>query len=309
MQADQLINDIPAAVAARAFQGTSFSPEKRAASYRRDYAETMASDYEEFKRQAEKGGTLDKLDEAFTRFRAGYASRYSAWLNSHSRCISWMITGPSGFPTVRAKKWNEAAHKRMGEAINYREHVKRKILRELRPDLRPIMAGDADAIERLAVELANLERSQALMKAANAAIRKHAKAGAQAQTIALGELGYSPDQAAELLNPPHYSGVGFPSYRLTNNGANIRRVRQRLEHLERMHALPVQEMQGEGVRIEQDPPANRVRIFFDGKPDASTRDRLKAAGFRWAPTLGACQAYNNNRAVELARSFVNSQRS
>ena len=45
MQADQLINDIPAAVAARAFQGTSFSPEKRAASYRNDYAQTMASDW------------------------------------------------------------------------------------------------------------------------------------------------------------------------------------------------------------------------------------------------------------------------
>jgi hypothetical protein len=171
MQADQLINDIPAAVAARAFQGTSFSPEKRAASYRNDYAQTMASDYEEFKRQAEKGGTLDKLEEAFARYRAGYASRYSAWLNSHSRCISWMITGPSGFPTARAKKWNEAAHKRMGEAIDYRERVKRKILRELRPDLRPIMAGDADAIERLAIELASLERSQALMKAANASRR------------------------------------------------------------------------------------------------------------------------------------------
>lgn len=304
MQADQLINDIPAAVAARAFQGTSFSPEKRAASYRNDYAQTMASDYEEFKRQAEKGGTLDKLEEAFARYRAGYASRYSAWLNSHSRCISWMITGPSGFPTARAKKWNEAAHKRMGEAIDYRERVKRKILRELRPDLRPIMAGDADAIERLAIELASLERSQALMKAANAAIRKHAKAGAQAQAVALVELGFSPDQAAELLNPPHYKSVGFPSYRLTNNGANIRRVRERLEHLEKMHALPVQEAQGEGVRVEVDPPANRVRLFFDGKPDAETRERLKSCGFRWTPSLEAWQAYINHRTQELARSFL-----
>lgn len=304
MNADQLINDIPAAVAARAFQHTSFTPEKRAVSYRNDYAQTMASDYEEFKRQAEKGGTLDKLEEAFARYRAGYASRYSAWLNSHSRCISWMITGPSGFPTARAKKWNEAAHKRMGEAIDFRERVKRKILRELRPDLRPIMAGDADAIERLAVELAGLERSQSLMKAANAAIRKHAKAGAQAQTVALVEIGFSPDQAAELLNPPHYKGVGFPSYRLTNNGANIRRVRERLEHLEKMHAMPVQEAQGEGVRVEIDPPANRVRLFFDGKPDAETRDRLKSNGFRWAPSIEAWQGYINHRTQELAKSFL-----
>lgn len=304
MQADQLIDDIPGAVAARAFQGTSFSPEKRAASYRNDYAQTLASDYEDFRRQAEKGGTLDKLEEAFARYRAGYAGRYNAWLNSHSRCISWMITGPSGFPTHRAKKWNEAAHKRMGEVIGYRERVKRAILRELRPDLRPIMAGDADAIDRLAVELASLERNQVVMKAANAAIRKHAKAGQQAQALALVDLGFSPDQAAELLNPPHYRGVGFASFRLTNNGANIRRVRQRLEHLEKMHALPVQKAQGSGVRVELDPPANRVRLFFEGKPDAETRERLKTSGFRWTPSLEAWQAYINHRTQELAQSFV-----
>lgn len=304
MQAVQLINDIPAAVAARAFQGTSFTPERRAASYRNDYAETMAGDYEEFKRQAEKGGTIDKLDEAFARYRAGYASRYNAWLNSHSRCISWMITGPSGFPTNRAKKWNAAAHKRMGEVIDFREKVKRSILRELRPDLRPILSGDADAIERLAVELANLERGQVLMTAANAAIRKHAKAGAEAQAVALVELSFSPDQAAELLDPPHWKGAGFPSFRLTNNGANIRRVRQRLEHLEKMHALPVQEAQGEGVRVEVDPPANRVRLFFDGKPDEATRERLKSNGFRWAPSTGAWQGYVNYRTQELAKSLL-----
>jgi hypothetical protein len=304
VQADQLINDISADLAARAFQGTSFTPEKRAASYRNDYAQTMASDYEDFKRQAEKGGTLDKLDEVFARYRAGYAKVYRAWLNSHSRCISSMITGPSGFPLRRAKKWSEAAHKRMGEVIGYRERVKRAILRDLRPDLRPIMAGDADAIERLAVELASLERNQSLMKAANAAIRKHAKAGAEAQALALVELGFSPDQAAELLKPPHYKCVGFPSYRLTNNGANIRRVRERLEHLEKMHALPVQVAQGKGVRVEVDPPANRVRLFFDGKPDAETRERLKSCGFRWAPSLEAWQAYINHRTQELARSFL-----
>lgn len=304
MQAEQFINDIPTSVAVRAFEGTSFAPEKRAASYRNDYAQTMASDYVLFRREAEKGGTLDKLDEAFARYRAGYAGRYRAWLHSHSRCISWMITGPSNFPTRRAQKWNEAAHNRMTDLVGYREKVLRAIMRELRPDLRPIMAGDADAIERLAVKLAGLERDQVVMKQANAAIRQHAKTGTDAQILALVELGFSPSRAAELLKPDFARRIGFADYELSNNNANIRRVRERLQQLERAHAQPVQEAQGEGVRLEEDPPANRVRLFFDGKPDAGTRERLKACGFRWTPRLGAWQAYINYRTLELARSFV-----
>jgi len=306
MQADQFISDIPADVAVRAFSGTSFSPEKRAASYRSDYAQTMANDYEDFKRQAEKGGTLDKLDAAFARYRAGYASRYQAWLHSHSRCISWMITGPSNFPTRRAEKWNAAAHNRMGAVIGYREKVKRAIMRDLRPDLRPVMAGDADAIERLAVQVAAMEQSQKVMKLANAVIRKHAKAGVEAQRVALAELGFSPQSIADVLKPDFMGRIGFRDYSLKNNNANIRRVRERLERLEHAHAQPVQEAQGEGVRLELDPPANRVRLFFDGKPNAETRDKLKKGGFRWTPSLEAWQAYINYSAVELARSFLKS---
>ncbi|MGP3508388.1 hypothetical protein FRC97_00205 (plasmid) [Paracidovorax citrulli] len=304
MQANQFIEDIPAAIAMRAFQGTSFSQEKRATAYRSDYAETMAADYLEFKAQAKMGGTLDKLQEVFERYRQGYANRYRSWLNSHSRCISWMITGPSNFPTRRAEKWNNAAHNRMAEAINYRERVKRAILRELRPDLRPIMSGDADAIQRLALKVAGMEREQYVMKQANAAIRKHAKAGAEAQILALAELGLSRATAEKLLGGDYAGRIGFPAYALTNNNANIRRARERLEQLELMHARPKTEMEGEGVKMEEDSPANRIRLYFDQKPDAGLRQKLTKGGFRWTPSLGAWQAYINNRTRELAQSIV-----
>jgi len=166
------------------------------------------------------------------------------------------------------------------------------------------MAGDANAIERLAVKLANMERDQASMKLANAAIRKHAKSGAEAQVLALVELGFSPARAVDLLKPDFARRIGFADYELKNNNANIRRVRERLEQLEHAHSQPVQEAQGEGVRLEEDPPANRVRVFFDNKPDAQIRERLKGGGFRWTPSLGAWQAYINYRTLELARSFV-----
>lgn len=305
------INDIPADLARNAFYNTSFTPEKRGEQYRTDYANTMAQDYARLKAQAEKGGALDMLDDVFARYRAGYASRYRAWLSAHGRCVSSMITGPARFPVSRAEKANRLERARLEQVIEYREGVFRAMVRELRPDLRPVMSGDADAITRLATKLAQLDREQDAMKKANAVLRKHANDTIEVQTQALVELGYDEKTAYELTHPKFHYKKGFQSFELTNNNANIRRVRERLEHLEAMHALPVtvttkqdQTDPAQTIRMEDDPPANRVRLFFPDKPDEATRTKLKSNGFRWAPSSGAWQAYRNYRAIQIAQSFV-----
>lgn len=145
---EQYLQDIPLSLAVYAFNGTSFSPEKRGESYRNDYAKTLSGDYETLRQHAEKGGTVAMLEEEFARYRDGYGKRYRAWLASHGRCISSMITGPSNFPTRMAEKRNNVAHKRMGECIAFRESSLKAAIRNLRPDLRPIMAGYDNAMLR-----------------------------------------------------------------------------------------------------------------------------------------------------------------
>lgn len=166
------------------------------------------------------------------------------------------------------------------------------------------MAGDSNALDRLRAEIASAEREQEKMRDANAAIRKHAKAGAEAQTAALVALGYTPGQASALLGRDDVGRVGFPDYKLRNNGANVRRMQERLVQLERAKATPAAEMQGTAARLEDDPPANRVRLFFPGKPDAAVRDRLKGAGFRWTPSAGCWQAYRNHGTLAAARDIA-----
>lgn len=306
MDHDQFIADIPRDLAYHAHQGTSFSPEKRADAARADYSHTLASDYAKLKAHAEKAGTMHMLEEEFARYRANYAAAYRAWLSSKSRCISWMITGPARFPVSRAQKWSNAAQRRADLCIELREKAMRSIIRKLRPDLRPIMAGDADAIERLGIELAGRERRQAMMKEANAAIRKHIKQGQEAAAIALVDLGFSADEARELVTPSKsWRGQGFASFELSNNNANIRRIRERLEHLERMHATPVQDVEANGFRVVIDPPANRVRLYFSGKPDEASRAKLKSSGFRWVPSEGAWQGYINSTTQRVAKEFLN----
>ena len=46
---------------------------------------------------------------------------------------------------------------------------------------------------------------------------------------------------------------------------------------------------------------NRVQIIFDDMPDEATRAKLKAHGFRWAPSEGAWQTQRTPPALARAK--------
>ena len=164
-----------------------------------------------------------------------------------------------------------------------------------------IMSDDPGADDKLSARIAELEKLQACMKACNAAIRKHAKEGAEAQVAALVALGRPETQARQLITPDCFGRLGFPSYALTNNSANLRRLKGRLAHVTKTQAQDATEIQGAIARLEDCPADNRVRLFFPGKPSEEIRSRLKHAGFRWSPTIGAWQAYRNYHSIEAAK--------
>lgn len=301
---DDFRADIPSDVAERAYYGVSHLPERRAQNTRNDYAATLAGDYETLRSHALKGGTMASLDAEFSRYRDGYRRRYLAYLHSSARCVSWFIAGPSGFPAARMNKRADIAHRRLSDIVDFRGRTLAAIKRALRADLRAIYAGDGDALERLESRISAAESLQARMRETNAAIRRTKKAGPQAQFAALLAMGYQEMTAHRLLTPDFAGRVGFPDFELTNNGANIRRMRARVEQISRMQAAPSRDVSGTVARVEDAPADNRVRLFFPGKPDESTRAQLKANGFRWTPTLGCWQAYFSESARHLARAIA-----
>lgn len=303
MNMNDFSTEISSSLAIGAFHGTSFSPERRGESVRNDYANAMRQAYETLSKHAAKGGTQDMLDSEFERYKAGYRKRTEAWLRTHSRCISSMITGPSNFPVRRAQKRNDVEHRRLTELIEFGERGLRAAIRNLRPDLRPIMAGDADAIARLEEKIVSLRARQDRMKAINSAHKAYKN---DPQTLEDSALSQQDKDLIRRYVPAYtWEPHPFAPFQLTNNNATIRTAEKRLEQLQAAKAAPsIERESSNGIRLEDSPADNRVRLFFPGKPELEVRAKLKKNGFRWSPSIGAWQAYRNTWSVALAQSFI-----
>lgn len=160
-----------------------------------------------------------------------------------------------------------------------------------------IFSDDPDAAEKLEEKIARLEKRQAMMKAVNKIVRKNDRAG-------LAELGFSELAIQRLFTPDFCGRVGFPDYAITNNGANIRRLKERLQHIEKHATDETSETETNGVKIVDNVEDNRLQMFFPGKPSDEIRAMLKSRGFRWSPTNGCWQAYRGNAATWNAQEIV-----
>ena len=118
-------------------------------------------------------------------------------------------------------------------------------------------------------------------------------------------MGYTSEQIRELRTPDFCGRIGFASYQLSNNNAEIHRLESRIKSLEEAQAAPVAEPeQHEGFRVVENTEAMRLQIIFEDKPDAETRALLKSNGFRWAPSQSAWQRQLNENARFALRRII-----
>jgi len=162
-----------------------------------------------------------------------------------------------------------------------------------------IFSDDLEALLKLEQKLATLKGTQDFMKAANKAIRKNDREGFLTLKIATAEMW-------DALTTPHYGSIGFPSYRMSNNNANIKRIEQRITSLKRIAQAPAVDKTINGVRIFGNVDANRVQVFFEGKPASEVIKQLKSHGFRWCRSEVAWQRHISRDAYYWAESIANS---
>lgn len=296
-------SDIDLHLAVRAHNGTSFVPEKRGRYYVTGYVEHMTQIAQEFEGYATDSNRQEVIAD-LEAYRLKYIQLLNAMLYAKSNCISAFIAGPSNFPVSRAQKASDSADKRVMEWLDYQNWKLGKLRRKYNPRLiagRPIRLDDDDVVEQLEKKIAGLKRDQERMKAANKIVKSGKLTHDEKIDALVNEVNFSEKVAGELLTPDYSGWTGFPSYALSNNSANIRRLEGRLvealaEHgrRDRLAERPADEYNAPaGVKVIENAEEVRIQLVFDGKPESRIRDILKSNGFRWSPTQGAWQRLLN----------------
>lgn len=179
-----------------------------------------------------------------------------------------------------------------------------------------VSSDDPAAVVKLRNKLAALEANRDHMKDVNKRVRAAARKlkvktkGIDAETAArvLEQAGVSGAEAANLVQSYQlqpYHGLGYASYNLTNTGAEIRRVKKRLEALvKQAQRAPAADVEHEGFRIVEDTDINRLQLMFDGKPGEQTRKALKGRGFRWSRRNQAWQRQLTDNARAAAQMIA-----
>ena len=161
---------------------------------------------------------------------------------------------------------------------------------------RIIRSEDTDAVTQLQTKIAAAEKLQATMKAANQIVRNPRLTDDEKVAQIVATCGLRDTSARQLLKPDFGGRFGFPDYQLTNNGANIRRMQQRLKGLANESGRASVTLPFAGGRVEDNAEACRVRIYHDVKPSPETIGKLKTHGFHWTPSLGCWQRLRNDSA-------------
>ena len=281
------------AAAKRAKDANSFSDYKQG-SATAEYRHYVDEAVQLAERQKQRVDPMyhEKIDSLLDTYARKLAANMNKGYEIDARVPSILIAGGSNFPTRKKEKQNAARDS------NYREWQDiQGLLDKIRSTgMGGISADDPQAVQKLEKKLESLEKSQETMKAVNAYYRKHKT---------LDGCPHLPPEELEKLKADmasswHLGDKPFATWALSNNSAEIRRVKDRIKSLSQQKEIGFVGWEFDGGKVEANTEANRLQIFFEDKPDEATREALKSNGFRWSPKAGAWQRQLTSNAYYAA---------
>ena len=234
----------------------------------------------------------EKIDSLVDTYARKLAENMNSSFSIEARVPSILITGGSNFPVRKKEKQNAACDRNMEEWNDIQG-----LLDKIRSTgMGGISADDPQAVQKLEAKLEKLQAAQDTMKAVNAYYRKHKTLDGcpnlSAESIE--------KMKSEMSSQWHIEDKPYPSWALSNNNAEIRRVKGRIAELTKKQETAYAGWEFDGGTVEANKEDNRLQIFFEEKPDEKTRETLKENGFRWSPKAGAWQRQLNDNAIYAA---------
>lgn len=166
-----------------------------------------------------------------------------------------------------------------------------------------IFSDDPEALDKLRDRVEKLKAKQAFMKKVNTYYRKH--------KTCQGCEGVSEELAAKLDESMEHAysweTAPFPSYALSNNNQNIKRLEGRIKQLEHSQETGYRGWHFEGGKVVPNAEENRLQIFFDEIPPEELRRELSHRGFHWSRRNQAWQRQLNDNAIRAA-SYIQALR-
>ena len=234
----------------------------------------------------------EKIDSLLDTYARKLAANMNHSFAIDARVPSILIAGGSNFPVRQKERQNAARDSNMQEW----QYIQGLLDKIRSTGMGGIRQDDPQAIPKLQKKLDGLVKAQETMKAVNAYYRKHGTLD--------GCPHLSPENLeklkADMVSGWHYEKKPFQSWELSNNNAEIHRVRQRIESLTRAKETVYVGWEFDGGHVEANREQSRLQVFFEDKPDAEARQQLKEHGFRWAPSVGAWQRLLNGNAYYAA---------
>lgn len=264
----------------------------------RSYVDKCHEEAEKHKKRVDPmyHAQIDKLVDTYAR---KLAANMNKGYSIEMQCPSVLVAGPANFPTKKKERQNAARDNNMKEWREIQDMI-RKIKSV---GTGGVSSDDPDAIKKIQAKIDERVKLQERMKKVNAFYRKH-------KTVK-GCPDLTPQQIEKLMNDKETSWRGehwrpFAEYQLSNNNAEINRLKKRIKSLEAKESHDFWEGEIDGVRVEADRDDNRYKLYFEGKPDEEMRSKLRSNGFKWSPKNQCWQRQlNANAEHAITHSIFN----
>lgn len=271
----------------RAFEGTSWHPEKRGESMIKGYESELTSDLSEISEAHH--------EEYISRFKA----KVSEIISARSGIMSAMIVGPARFPTANNQAKSSRYERIATEFEEWREYTVKKYKKQDH-DALPQDVKDDEELSKIKNHLTRVAGT--IHEINNGQVRGYSKAlfvssaYNKIETLAKNGKAGQVKKVFEFLK--ELQEKGYPIFTDRHKVWKLAELAEAKEQKEEARAgKESKEFEFNGHTVIINYAEDRLQIMYPGKPDYLTIKTLKSNGFKWSPSASVWQRQLTRNAI------------